>query len=229
MGLKKLNWTRILTAESPMHTYKVRADGEVDGKFIVKKTRLETGQTETVTGFDSVEAAQDWCYHKHYLPKMQKWLEPDSVTDIVNWFKAAKPEPTVSDLCTQIGCHLEEVCEQLEALGLQATGAYIALKDLSKAFKDRAFYLVSRLKDLTHQQKIDLVDSCCDVNVTSTGIMALLNNVDVLGAQCEVIRSNNSKMVGGKFEFDENGKIKKPKSFSEPDLKPFLGVKYGKA
>ena len=45
---------------------------------------------------------------------------------------------------------------------------------------------------------------------------------DIEGALKEVIRSNNSKMVNGKFEFDDNGKIMKPDSYSEPDLKPFV-------
>ena len=45
---------------------------------------------------------------------------------------------------------------------------------------------------------------------------------DVQGALKEVIRSNNSKMVDGKFIFDENSKIAKPDTFSEPNLKPYL-------
>ena len=45
---------------------------------------------------------------------------------------------------------------------------------------------------------------------------------DIEGALKEVIRSNNSKMIGGKFEYDEDGKIMKPDSYSKPDLTPFL-------
>jgi len=35
---------------------------------------------------------------------------------------------------------------------------------------------------------------------------------------------NNSKMVDGKFEFDDNGKIAKPDSYSKPDLTPFIST-----
>lgn len=215
MGLKKLNWSRSLTAKSPIHAYQVRTDGEVDGKFIVKKTRLETGQTETVTGFDSVEAAQDWCYYKHYLPKMQPWLEPDSVTDIVNWFKAAKPEPTIKDVMVQYGCHIEEVCESLVA-----TGDYDEAREL-ELLAD--FYKTDNFADVAPNGhgNINILDALCDQIVTAIGVGYMMG-FDMHGALVEVIRSNNSKMIDGKFIFDENGKIAKPSSYSEPQLDQFL-------
>ena len=33
------------------------------------------------------------------------------IGNIVDWFKAAKPEPTKKDVCTQLGTNLEEVAE----------------------------------------------------------------------------------------------------------------------
>jgi hypothetical protein len=39
-----------------------------------------------------------------------------TIGSIARWHQAARPEPTASDLRVQIGCHLEEVAEMLEAL-----------------------------------------------------------------------------------------------------------------
>ena len=72
--------------------------------------------------------------------------------------------------------------------------------------------------------ELELLDAICDQIVTAVGVGYMMG-FDVEGALKEVIRSNNSKMVDGKFIFDGNGKIAKPESFSEPNLKPFLGVK----
>ncbi len=35
---------------------------------------------------------------------------------ILNWFQAAKPQPSAKDVMTQIGCHFEEVSEMAEAV-----------------------------------------------------------------------------------------------------------------
>ena len=74
--LKPLVWSKTLTALSPMHEYSIRPS---DSKFMVKKTRLATQKTETVTGFDSIDNAKKWCFEKHYQVKMQPYLEPDSI------------------------------------------------------------------------------------------------------------------------------------------------------
>ena len=170
---------------------------------------------------DSVEYGKHWAEHTHYASQMQPYVKPDSITDIANWFRSAKPEPTDKDICVQIGCCLEEVCELLEGLGAQK-GHYRQLTDLANEFKYKGEWALKRVRNLTYQQRIDIVDACCDINVTSVGVMQLLGGVDVLGAQREVIRSNNSKMVNGKFEFDANGKIMKAEGYSPPSLKPFL-------
>lgn len=184
-------------------------------------------QSEGSTGakeLGSVCDAKHWIETDHYPSKMQPYVKPDSITDIANWFKAAKPEPTIEDLCVQIGCHLEEVCELLEALGLKDYDTHEQLTIDADHFKNKSKWVLTKLTKLTYQQRIDIVDACCDTNVTGTGIMQLLGGVDVLGAQREVVRSNNSKMVDGKFEFDDNGKIQKPDSYSEPDLIPFIST-----
>ena len=199
---------------TPVAEYVIRQDKET-GKYSANYG----GRNENT--YDTIDEAEHWAEHTHYAHKMQPYVKPDSITDIANWFKKAKPEPNIEDLSVQIGCCLEEVCELLEGLGAQ-TGHYRELTDLANEFKYKGEWALKRVRNLTYQQRIDIVDACCDINVTSVGVMQLLGGVDVLGAQREVIRSNNSKMVNGKFEFDANGKIMKPDSYSKPDLTPFV-------
>lgn len=229
-NLQPLKWTQKnlnplaeleLTAYSALHEYEITEPKQ--GKFELKKTRLSRPdkKSEFLPYFDTVTEAQDWAW-AHYQRSMQPYVNPDSITDIANWFKAAKPEPTIEGLCVQIGCMLEEVCEFLEPLGFLFSKPHDELSYLADGFKSKQDWAIRRLATLEQWQRMAIVDACCDINVTSVGVMQLLGGVDVLGAQREVIRSNNSKMVKGKFEYDENGKMKKGESYSAPDLKPFV-------
>ena len=217
LPLQPLVWTDTLTTTTIFRTYKVRLD--VKGRFSVY---YESSTGKPATGFISVDDAKHWAEFTHYASEMQPYVKPDSITDIANWFKAAKPEPTDKDLSTQIGCLFEEVVELLEGLGLQNTRAREQLHYIAGLFKANTFG--DYIEALSYEKRIEIVDACCDINVTSVGVMQLLGSVDVLGAQREVIRSNNSKMVKGKFIFDDNGKIMKPDSYSKPDLTPFVST-----
>lgn len=198
---------------TPVAEYVIRKDKET-GKYSANYG----GRNENT--YDTIDEAEHWAEHTHYASQMQPYVKPDSITDIANWFRAAKPEPTDKDIGTQTGCLLEEVVELLEGLGFAKQGAVLGLHNLAGLFKANTFE--NEIAALTQDKRIEIVDACCDINVTSVGVMQLLGGVDVLGAQREVIRSNNSKMVKGKFEYDENGKIAKPESYSKPDLTPFV-------
>lgn len=143
------------------------------------------------------------------------------ISEILNWFKAAKPEPTNKDKLVQIGCHYEEVAEMMVAvIGEKHMGSH-AVNNCANGFKGVRDELVDLMQP---NNELELLDAICDQIVTSVGVGYMMG-FDVEGALKEVIRSNNSKMVDGKFIFDENEKIAKPDSFSEPNLKPFLGDK----
>ena len=142
------------------------------------------------------------------------------IGNIVDWFKAAKPEPTGKDKVTQLACIFEEVSELAEAYGLK--GLAEKLNDESERLKKVTPLHAERF--LTGRNKVDILDATSDITVTVQGLNQLMG-FDGIGALEEVIRSNNSKMVDGKFIFDDNGKIDKPNSFREPNLKPFLGDK----
>ena len=145
----------------------------------------------------------------------------DTAVEIAQWFQLAKPTPDTKDLCTQTGCLLEEVGELMEAiLGDHAVSK--AITEIGKEFKKGNREALLRLERLSEEQRIAIVDACCDINVTSIGVLQYLGGVDILGAMKEVITSNNSKIVDGRFEYDANGKIQKPKSFIEPKLEQFI-------
>ena len=225
--LQPLVWSRALTAQSAFHQYLVRKDDEATkrskSQYVVNYGRLNTQKSMNIaTGFATIDDAKEWAWN-HYNEKMQPYVKPDSITDIANWFKKAKPEPNIDDLCVQIGCCLEEVAELIEALGGVGLFAHDGITFLADKFKEKDKSAISRITNLTHEKRIEIVDACCDINVTSVGVMQLLGCVDVLGAQREVIHSNNSKMVKGKFEFDANGKIMKAEGYSKPDLTKFVG------
>ena len=76
------------------------------------------------------------------------------------------------------------------------------------------------------QDSVEELDACCDLIWVITGY-ALSRGWDISGAFNEVARSNMSKIdsATGKVLKREDGKIMKPPTFSEPQLKPFLNIK----
>ena len=191
--------------------YVIKCD-EDTGRYIVNYG----GRTENE--YDTVEEAKHWCEYTHYASKMQPYVKPDSITDIKAWFKAAKPEPTDDDVMAQMACHFEEVDEMIDSTNIHPfTNHLYEVRRNCKQIRDNNLSsdCISKGDDL------ELLDSLCDQIVTATGV-AYMMGFDIEGALKEVIRSNNSKMVDGKFTFDDNGKIQKPSTFSDPDLTPFI-------
>lgn len=148
-----------------------------------------------------------------------KWVN-DTLMSICGWFELAKPKPTNKDICTQLGCHFEEVAELSSALPI--LGSRIAyenvrvshlLKHASATYADKLF---------GKADEVAVVDALCDQIVTAVGVLHLMG-VDVQGALAEVNRANWSKFEDGKPVFDENGKIKKGVNYSPPDLSDFMG------
>ncbi|WP_286707939.1 nucleoside triphosphate pyrophosphohydrolase family protein [Psychrobacter sp. UBA2514] len=192
----------------------IQSDGDHDSWVVAYYNRHTEAPTKEATGFATIDEAKAWAWN-HYNEKMQPYVKPDSITDIANWFKAAKPEPTDRDICTQIGCHYEEVYEMDVALyGNESNDNEM----MAQWYKGDSISVVNVMQRM---DKIELLDALCDQIVTATGV-AYMMGFDIEGALKEVIRSNNSKMVKGKFEYDKDGKIAKPESYSKPDLTPFV-------
>ena len=202
---------------TPVADYVIRKDDKT-GKY---RTNYG-GRTENP--YDTINEAEHWAEFTHYASQMQQYVKPDSITDISNWFKAAKPEPTDKDRLTQIGCHYEEVDEMTVALTTKNSGMdKYSSKELSDNFKGATFGNtdIQEVYFSTVIDRIELLDALCDQIVTATGV-AYMMGFDIEGALKEVIRSNNSKFENGKPIFNEQGKIMKGKDYSKPDLTPFI-------
>tara|TARA_R110002124_G_C8974544_1_gene515756 strand:- start:16338 stop:16802 length:465 start_codon:yes stop_codon:yes gene_type:complete len=148
----------------------------------------------------------------------------NEIQTIVKWFSDAKPNPTIEDVATQYGCHLEEFAE-----GLDVTGDDVAHDEVvtsGESYKRREKYTVKYLDNalLNSNLRVDLLDAFCDQIVTAVGTAQYMG-FDIIGALNEVIASNDSKrMPDGSFPLDKNGKItKESPNFFQPDLSKFIG------
>lgn len=139
-----------------------------------------------------------------------------SLENTKKWFEQAIPEPTKDHSIIQVGCHIEEVAEMFEAMGV--THISDGLHSSAEQFK-------SRTKDARHVtralNKNAMLDSLADQIVTAVGVAHMMG-FDILGALEEVNRSNFSKFEGGKPVFDANGKITKGKNYVKPNLERFV-------
>ena len=141
------------------------------------------------------------------------------IHSIKEWFKAAKPEPTVKDACVQIGCHYEEEAEMADALW--DNNVMESAENAADAYKDTEDCFGYFLEDLTERQRIQLLDAICDQIVTAVGV-AYMMGMDIEGALAEVNRSNWSKFEGGVPVFNEQGKIAKGVEYTPPELSDYI-------
>ena len=141
------------------------------------------------------------------------------IHSIKEWFKAAKPEPTVKDAWVQIGCHYEEVAEMADALwDKEVLESAENAADNYKATEDCFIYF---LEDLSERQRIQLLDAICDQIVTAVGVAYMLG-MDIEGALAEVNRSNWSKFKDGVPVFNAHGKIAKGVQYTPPELSNYI-------
>ena len=144
-----------------------------------------------------------------------------NIEKIINWFKAAKPNPTEKDKATQIGAHFEEVAEMMQALSCIRE----QVENVSQEF-----YVCDAINknsdgkdvELPENWEIDLLDSLCDQIVTAIGVGYMMG-FDMVGALKEVNLSNWSKFdENGNPIFNKNGKIVKGENYFKPDLNKFV-------
>lgn len=145
------------------------------------------------------------------------------ITQIKRWLETAFPNPTEKDQATQIGVHLEEVAEFMEAIGSHKA-ATILVQDVSDNFKQSPNIYQDADGNaiiLPEDFKIQMLDALCDQIVTATSVAHSMG-FDIVGAIKEVNASNWSKFEDGKPLYDANGKVIKGKHYFKPNLKPFL-------
>lgn len=154
--------------------------------------------------------------------------EKDEILRIWQWFEQAVPSKDgkyeIEKISVQIGCHIEEFLEMLEALGHdKESKVYQDLHELSMKYKTKEESVIKTLSEaIKHKKnKVEILDSLADQVVTSTGIAKFLK-LNMMKAIKEVNDSNYSKFENGKAVFDQNGKIKKGKDYFKPNLEPFV-------
>ena len=137
---------------------------------------------------------------------------------ITLWHKRARPHPTEVDADVQIGCHLEEVVEMLDAM----EGAGPLTRNRIAVARQALAMLADGLKSKSYEVEIikrkEVLDSLCDQVVTSVGVAHCLG-MDIDKGLDIVNTSNWSKFdENGNPIFDANGKIKKGPRYTPPHL-----------
>ena len=135
------------------------------------------------------------------------------------WFRRAVPTPTEQNKRVQYAVHLEEICEQLDAIKFNddhhdnvRLAAMAALNGLSAAMK-------AGETDYTITNRKEFLDGGVDQIVTSIGSL-YVNGMQGAEALDRVNASNFSKFdLNGQPIFDANGKIaKNMATFFKPNL-----------
>lgn len=182
------------------------------------KTLPELQEIITAKGlaFETLADQANWINGFRTAEKIYtKGDEMNQVAEIKKWFELAVPEPTERNFWVQAGCDAEEYGEQLRAMNCGYTAEQVEY--LADEWKSNpSGYTTSNVN------RKELLDALCDKVVTSIG-MAHMLGMDIEGALKEVNRSNFSKFVDGKPVFNEQGKIAKPATYSQPVLDSFLG------
>lgn len=148
-----------------------------------------------------------------------------------DWFKLAVPSPTDANRAKQLGCHLEETAELLEAVygDTEARDSLVNAaeyyKKTCKGLDQDPWTTVLREKDdydlepdrATLTGRKPLADAIGDGIVTLVGL-AHMYGLPIHQIMQRINDSNFSKFVDGKPVFDANGKIAKGPDYKEPDL-----------
>jgi hypothetical protein len=85
----------------------------------------------------------------------------DNLEVTLGWFKEAVPTPTAINKRSQVGVHVEEVAEMLEALGFDV---------VAKTVHEFGNGLKTGTETIGTVDRKELLDSLCDQIVTATGI-----------------------------------------------------------
>lgn len=152
---------------------------------------------------------------------MNKTFENCTLLDTFSWFKKARPDVSDQDRASQLGVHMEEFVEMLDALTGDSK-AIPALMDARRALHKLAEGVKGGTIKLQVHDADLFLDSLCDQIVTATGV-GYTQRYDMVGAMTEVNRSNFSKFdEAGNPIRNEHGKVMKGPNYSKAVLSPYL-------
>lgn len=136
-----------------------------------------------------------------------------SIDSIELWHRRARPEPTPENLNVQLGCHIEEFIEMLDAVKFNGTWANLRYELVLLADRLKANMESAEIVD-----RKEFLDSLADQIVTAVGVghCAGMKTSDAVDA---VSRSNWSKFNDEGFPiFNEHGKVTKGPNYKRPYL-----------
>lgn len=146
----------------------------------------------------------------------------NQLAETLRWFRIAVPEPDFVNFNSQVGCHLEEVVEMLEALNGLDPDSKLALGNVKAHLSGLSEGLKLGTLHVSVKDPVELLDSLTDQTVTAAGVSHMCD-FKHLQALEEVNRSNFSKFEDGRPVFKVGTrKIGKGKDYTPPDLTPFV-------
>lgn len=135
-----------------------------------------------------------------------------------DWLAACGKTPSEKNLSVQFGCHLEELCEQLdEIIIVGSVSDNDALELCSTRLKGIAHRLKQGATGIRIKNREKFLDALCDGEVTGNGV-AYQAGFDKDEADRRVLFSNDAKLVDGKPVILPGGKIGKPTGWVAPYL-----------
>lgn len=140
-----------------------------------------------------------------------------------DWLVACGKTPSPENVSVQIGCHIEEFCEFLQSVRTDSEGYDQLLKRTTIDLNwfagklkrgEQTVYIPTHLRE-------DALDALCDTEVTGNGV-AFFADFNKVGADQEVMLSNERKLIDGKPVLLAGGKIGKPEGWVGPDIRKFI-------
>lgn len=135
-----------------------------------------------------------------------------------DWLTACGKTPSDENLSVQVGCHLEELMEQIDQiLIVGSVSDNDALELAATRIKGIAHRLKTGATGIRIKNREKFLDGLCDGEVTGNGV-AYMAGMDKQEADRRVLFSNDAKLVDGKPVLLPGGKIGKPAGWVAPYL-----------
>lgn len=146
----------------------------------------------------------------------------DNLANTMLFFDKAFPVSKPKNFRTQIGVHMEEFAEMIDALEFTNEGDKYLMHYLNEAIKAASNHMKQESFEIKIKDREELLDAICDQIVTAAGI-AYHSKMDVVNGLNEVNRSNFSKFdENGEPLLDNNLKLIKSSLYTKPNLKSFV-------
>ena len=196
--------------------------------IITKSGFLFSGESVVVDAANfNKELGEKYAYEQAFNSMWQPygfWLhqklnkEKSGIAKTSEWFQKVFPNPEAKQVAVQLGVHVEEVAEMLQALNLPNRELFQTALDLKQGNYTEYLEHCLSSEDVRHE----VLDALADQQVTLIGTSHVMG-MDLIGALEEVNRSNFTKFDENENPiYNEFGKVAKSSRYSPPNLIPFI-------